>query len=168
MRSAPERLQALRETARVRLLGLGERLEPLRHFLEALVARRAGEPGIHLGEFVGFAGDRGLQVLVGRTDRLPGGRVTDFLQEIEVAERVTGLGLGRVAKEPTDVGVALDVGAAGEIEVATVRLRLAGERFLEIRVGLRALQRLRHASSCTGAPGPGSICWNDWGKSRFE
>ena len=49
---------------------------------------------------------------------------------------VAGLALGGVAEQARDVGVTLDVGDLGEVEVAAVRLRLAGERFLEIRVGL--------------------------------
>ena len=62
----------------------------------------------------------------------------------EVAERVARLTLGDRAEQRSDVGVALDVGLLGEVQVAPVRLALAGERFLEVLVGLRAVQ-IRHA-----------------------
>ena len=68
--------------------------------------------------------------------------IADLLQEVEVAVRVAGLALGGVAEQAGDVGVALDVGPAGEVEVAAVRLRLAGERVLQVVVRLGALQRL--------------------------
>ena len=56
-----------------------------------------------------------------------------------MAEGVAGLGLGGVAEEPADLGIALDVGDAGEVEVAAVRLALAGEGVLQVLVGLAAL-----------------------------
>jgi len=53
---------------------------------------------------------------------------------------MAGLALGDVAEQAGDVGKALDVGAAREVEVATVRLGLAGEGLLEVRLGLAALE----------------------------
>src|SRR4029079_15550841 len=76
-------------------------------------------------------------------DRLVGGRVADLLEEVEVAVRVAGLALRGVAEQAGDVGVTLDVGLLGEVEVATVRLRFTGERFLQVGVRLGALE-LRH------------------------
>src|SRR5262245_66059793 len=58
-----------------------------------------------------------------------------------MAVRVAGLRLGRVAEEAADVGVALDVRLAREVEVAAVRLRFAGEGLLQVLVRLRALER---------------------------
>src|SRR5262249_59187636 len=78
-RSAPERLQALREAAGVRLLGLREGLEPLCDLVEAFLARRLREARIHLGELVRLAGDRRLQVLLRRPDRLAPRRVPPLL-----------------------------------------------------------------------------------------
>src|SRR5262245_32615265 len=128
--SEVQALETLGEAARVRLLRLGERLEPLGDLLEALAARRLREPGVHLRELVGLALDRGLEVLLRRPDRDPGARVPGLLQEVEVPEGMAGLRFRRVPEEAADVRVPLDVGAAGEIQVTAVRLRLAGERGL--------------------------------------
>ena len=122
------------------LLGACERLEPLGDLVEALVAGGLGEARVHLGVLVGLALDRRLQVVGGGADGYAGHRVTDLGEEVEVPERVTGLALGDRAEERGDVGVALDVGLLGEVEVAPVGLALAGERLLEVAVGLRAVQ----------------------------
>ena len=66
------------------------------------------------------------------------------LQVVEVAVRVAGLAVGGLAEVAGDLGVALDVGDLREVEVAAVRLRLAGERVLQVLVRLRALQVLGH------------------------
>ena len=55
-------------------------------------------------------------------------------------ERVAGLGIRRVLEEAGDVGEALDVCHARKVEVPPVRLRLPGERFLEILEALGALE----------------------------
>src|SRR5262249_11180328 len=146
-RSLAERLQTLREPAGVRLLRLGERLEPLRDLLEAFGARGLREAGVHLRELVGLAVDRRLEVLLGRPDRDAGARIADLLQEVEMAEGMAGLGLGGVTEEPADVGIPLDVGAAREIQVTAVRLRLTGERVLQVVVRLASLEPLRHHAS---------------------
>src|SRR3546814_13805589 len=49
------------------------------------------------------------------------------------------------AEHGGDVIVAFDVGLLGEVQVAAVRLALAGERFLQIPESLASLQR-RHGS----------------------
>ena len=67
--------------------------------------------------------------------RHAGDRVADLGEEVEVAERVTGLAFRDRAEQRGDVGVALDVGLLGEVEVPTVRLALAGEGLLEVRRG---------------------------------
>ena len=131
-----EGLEALGEAAGVALLGPGERLEPLRDLLEALVASGLGEARVHLGVLVGLALDRRLEVVGGGTDRDAGDRVADLGQEVEVAERVPGLTFGDRAEQRGDVRVALDVGLLREVEVPAVRLALARERLLEVVVGL--------------------------------
>ena len=122
------------------LLGLGERLEPLGNLGEALVPGALGEARVHLAVLVGLALDGSFQVLVGLADREPGRGIADLGEEVEVAERVTGFGLRGVAEEAADVGVALDVGPAREVEVPAVRLRLARERVLQIVVSLGSLE----------------------------
>jgi hypothetical protein len=57
-----EVVEALLEAAGVRLLRARERLEPLRDFGEALLARRPRETRVHLGVLVGLPIDRGLEV----------------------------------------------------------------------------------------------------------
>src|SRR2546428_3802102 len=147
MRSLAQGLETLGEAAGVRLLGLGERLEPLRNLLEALAACGLREARIHLRELVGLALDRRLEVQLRGADRHVGHRVAHLLQEVQVPEGVARLGLRGVAEEPAHVGIALDVRAAREVEVAAVRLRLAGERVLQIAVCLAALQYFRHQPS---------------------
>src|SRR5689334_24091038 len=57
-----------------------------------------------------------------------------------MAVRMAGLAFGGRAKERRDVVMPFDVGLGGEIEVAAVRLRLAGKRGLQVVVRLRSLQ----------------------------
>jgi glucose/arabinose dehydrogenase len=61
-----------------------------------------------------------------------------------------GLALGGVAEQAGDVGLALDVGDLREVEVPAVRLRLAGERVLQVLLGLASLQ-LGHGSLLRGS-----------------
>ena len=145
-RYASRRLEALREAPGVALLGPGQRLEPLGDLVEALVAGRLGEARVHLGVLVGLAGDGRLEVVLGRADGHVGHRVADLGEEVEVAEGVARLALGDRAEQRGDVGVALDVGLLGEVEVAAVGLALAGERLLEVVLGLAALE-VRHGWS---------------------
>src|SRR6476660_7120821 len=118
------RLETLAEPAGVALLGARERLEPLRDLVEAFVARGPSEARVHLGVLVRLARDRRLQVVGRRADGLAGHGVSRGGQEVEVTERVPGLTLGHRAEERGDVGVALDVGLLGEVEVPAVGLAL--------------------------------------------
>src|SRR5439155_11224712 len=133
-------LQPLGEAARVRLLGLGQGLEPLGHLPEAFLARLLGESRVHLRVLVGLTGHGGLQVLLGVADGLPGRRIADLLQVFEVAVGVARLALGGVAEEARDVRPAFHVGLLGEVQVTPVCLALAGERGLEVLVGLAVLE----------------------------
>ena len=63
-----------------------------------------------------------------------------------MTERVAGLTLGHRAEERGHVGVALHVGLLREVEVTAVGLALAGERGLQVVVGLGSC-RLRHCFS---------------------
>src|SRR4030081_3087207 len=60
---------------------------------------------------------------------------------------MTGLALGDRAEERGDIRVALDVGLLREVEVAPVRLTLAGERLLQVLVRLGAFQRIHSVLS---------------------
>src|SRR6267154_713489 len=55
-----KRVERLLEAAGMRLPGFGERLEPVGDLVEAFLAGGAGHARIHVGVFVGLAGDRGL------------------------------------------------------------------------------------------------------------
>ena len=57
-----------------------------------------------------------------------------------MAEGMAGLSLGDRAEQGGHVRVALDVGLLGEVEVAAVGLALAGERLLEVGLGLAVFQ----------------------------
>src|SRR5205823_13199849 len=61
---ARDLLEAFVEPARVRLLRLGERLEPLGELGEALLTRGLGHAWVHLRVLVRLPGDRGLEVLL--------------------------------------------------------------------------------------------------------
>src|SRR5664280_2419800 len=138
---AGDLLQALPEPPGVGLLRPGQGREPVRDLLKAFLSGGLGEARVHGGELIGLAGDRGAEVLRGVADRRTGGRVAGPHEEVEVAEGVAGLTLGRLLKELLDLGQVLDLGLAGEVQVATVGLALAGERLLEIFVGLRSNER---------------------------
>src|SRR5580658_3385943 len=138
--SSVKRLETLREAPGVRLLGPGQRLEPFGNLHEALVARRLGEAGIHLGVLVGLALDGRLEVVLGGADGHAGDGVSGLAQEVEVPEGVPGLSLSDRAEERRHVGVTLDVRLLREVQVAAVGLALAGERLFEIGLGLTALQ----------------------------
>src|SRR5690606_38636656 len=106
---------------------------------------------------VRLARDRGLQVVGGRPGRQPGRRVADGFEVLEVAVRVAGLAFGGRAEHRGDVVVAFDVRLRGEIQVAAVGLRFAGERVLQVLLGLRAFQvhcnlpeNLDDVQSCQG------------------
>ncbi len=76
-----------------------------------------------------LAGGRVLEVLAGRADRA---------HHAQVVERVDRLGSGGLEEQLRDLGAALVEGLESVGEIATVGVRLAGERHLEVRLGLRA------------------------------
>src|SRR5690242_15633274 len=57
-------------------------------------ARSLGHARVHVRVLVRFAGDGGLEVVAGRADRQPGGRVAALLEPLEVAVRMAGLAFG--------------------------------------------------------------------------
>src|SRR3954466_15761060 len=82
-----QRIEGALEAAGVRLFGLRQGLEPIGDLIEALSAGGARYARIHIGGFVRLTSTRGLKVVVGGADRLPGRRVADFLEIFEVAVR---------------------------------------------------------------------------------
>ena len=61
-------------------------------------------------------------------------------QKLEVAVRMAGLAFGGGPEQRRDVVLALDVGLVREVQVAAVGLRFAGERVLQVLLGLRTFQ----------------------------
>jgi hypothetical protein len=126
----------------VRLLRLGQGLEPLRQLGIPFLAGGLGHAGIHLGVLVGLARHRGLEILLRLADGLAGGRVTDLLEEVEMPEGMARLRVGGVLEQAGDIREALDVGHPREVKVAPIGLRLAREGLLQVLVALAALQTL--------------------------
>src|SRR5215475_13101206 len=79
-----EGVQGLLETTGMRLLGLRQGLEPVGDLLEAFLTGGARHARIHVGVFVGLAGDRGLQVRCGAADGQAGRRIAHRLEELEM------------------------------------------------------------------------------------
>ena len=93
--------------------------------------------------------DRGGEVLDGVVDGHVGAGVADGLEVVEVAVGVAGLALGGFAEVARDLGVALDVGNLGEVEVAPVGLGLAGKGVLEVLMGLGAVEAHGLSPACS-------------------
>src|SRR4029078_12935413 len=117
-----------------------ERLEPVRDFTETLVPGDFGHAWIHVGIFVRFTGDRGLQVLTRAPEREIRRRVAAGFEVFEMAVSVASFALGRRTKNRGDVVLAFYVGLGCEIEIAPVGLRFACECTFWIAVRVRALE----------------------------
>src|SRR5689334_9612083 len=109
----------------MRLLGLGQGLEPVGDFVKAFGAGGLGHARIHVGIFVGLARDRSLEVGVGGADRLAGRRIAHFLEIFQMAMGMAGFAFSGGAEDGGDVIVTFDVGLLCEIEVAAIGLALA-------------------------------------------
>src|SRR5476649_1522076 len=137
------RVEGLLEATGMALLGLRQSLEPVGDLAEAFLARGPRHARIHVGIFVRLARDRGLEVVVGRTDRQAGRRIATHLEELEMAVRVAGFAFRGRAEDDSDIVVAFDIGLLGEIEIAAVGLALAGKGRLQIAFSLRSFE-IRH------------------------
>ena len=78
----------------MRLLGFCQGLKPVGHLGEAFIPGGLGHSGVHVGVFVGFPGNRGLEVFVGRADRLAGCWIAGLFKKLEMAMSMAGLALG--------------------------------------------------------------------------
>src|SRR5579872_4765231 len=135
---ALEEFEHFLEAPGVALLGLGKRFEPFGDVVEALFASDLCHAGVHRLVFVRLAGDRRSEVLFRVSDGKAGGGIPHLLQVVEMAMGVTCLSVGGLLKVACNFRVSLHVGHLGEVEITTVRLGLARERFLEVLMGLRA------------------------------
>ena len=73
-------------------------------------------------------------------DRQASRRIAHRFEVLEVAVRMTRLAFGRRTEHRGHVVVSLDVGLGCEIQVTTIRLRLASECVLQILFGLAAFE----------------------------
>ncbi len=89
---------------------------------------------------MGLPRDGRLQVQPGLADRQPGGRIADRLEVLQVAVGMARLAFGSRAEHGRHVIEAFDIRLRCEIQVSTIRLRLTGERLLEIVFRLAAFE----------------------------
>jgi len=115
-------------------------LEPVGNLVEAFCAGGLGHARVHVGVLVGLAGDGGLEVLVGTTDRQAGGRVTHGLEIFQVTVGVSGLTFRCGAEYGRHVIETFHVGLGGKIQITAVGLGFAGEGGLEVFLGFTAFE----------------------------
>ncbi len=115
---------------------LGQSLKPLGKFCKPLVASGLGKTRIHLGVLVRFALDGGLEIFFRAADWHIGHRIADLFQEIQVTKSMPGFGFRSIAKQAADIGIALDIRHASEVQITAVRLRFSREGILQVLVTL--------------------------------
>ena len=120
----------LAETGGMVSFGLGQGFKPVGDFGETLLSRYLCHARVHFRIFRRFSRNGGFQVFHRRSNRQPRDRIAYFPQVVQVPVRVAGFALGRVAKQPGDFRIALDIRQTGEVEISPVGLALAGERIL--------------------------------------
>lgn len=115
---------------------LGDGVEPLG---DVALARGAGLGRVvAVRRGVGFRFGDGAVEIAARVARASQ-RIAGVLQELQVAEPVTGLTVGQRAQEGGDVGTSLDVRAARKVEASERRLGLTGESLADVCGGRRAV-----------------------------
>ena len=117
----------------VLLLDARHAVEQLGDVGEALLARHLGELGVHLGPLLVLAGS-------GVGEVLHRGGNGAAVQQLEPELGVLLLVLRRLQEDVLDLDVAVLLGLAGVVLVLGVRLRLAGERVLEVLLGLASFE----------------------------
>src|SRR5262249_25676014 len=129
-----------RESSSVRLLGFCQRLEPVGNLLETFLTSGLGHTRIHIRVLVSFSLNRSLEVQCSIAERKPSRRIPHLLEIVEMTMSMTGFAFRSFAEVTGHFGIAFHIGHLREIEVAPVRLRLAGKGVLQIRMGLCAFQ----------------------------
>ena len=147
------------EIAVVALLGLGQGLEPVGDFFEALFARRARHTRVHIRVFVSLTGNRRLQVGRRIADRLAGRGIAHLFEELEVTVRVAGLALGSRAKDRGNVVVTLNIRLLRKVKIAAVGLAFASKRVFQVVLCIRSFESshwclpLDHSFGLRSCPG---------------
>jgi hypothetical protein len=67
-------------------------------------------------------------------------RITNLLEVLEVPVRVPCFAFRSRTEDRRNIVIALDIGLGGEIQIATIGLRLARKRVFKISLGLAAFQ----------------------------
>ena len=111
----------------MRAFGFAKRLEPVGDLAKTFIPGGFGHARIHVGVFVGFAGNGRFEVVRGAANRKPGGRVADFFEVFKVPVGMPGFPFGGGAEYRGDVVIPFDVGFGGKIQVTTVRLGFPGK-----------------------------------------
>src|SRR5438552_12030651 len=135
-----QRFERLLEAIGMRALCLRQGLEPIGDFFEAFATSSLRHSRIHIGVFVGFPRDGRLQVVTASADGKIGCRIADHGQIVEMTMRMAGLSFRGRAKDGSNVVLTLDVCLVGEVQIAPIRLRFAGERGFQVFMRLGALQ----------------------------
>ncbi len=78
----------------MRTFGFGKRLEPVRNFVEVFITRCLGHTRVHIGVFMGFAGDSGGQISGRSADRQTCCRITDLFEVLEMTVRMARFTFG--------------------------------------------------------------------------
>ena len=107
--------------------GFGEGLEPVGDLVKTFLAGGPRHARIHIGVFVGFAGDRGLQIQGGVADRLARRRISDLLEILQVAMGMAGFAFSGGAEDRGNIVVTRDIRFLGEIKIAAIGLAFSGK-----------------------------------------
>src|SRR5690606_38571495 len=92
------------EASSVRLLCLGQRLEPVGDLGEALFARRLGHARVHVGVLVGLASYRRLEVARRVADGKIRRRIADLLEVVQMPVGMSGFALSGLSEVARDLG----------------------------------------------------------------
>ena len=136
------------EPAELDAFSFSKRLKPVGDVFEALLPRDLGELRVHCVAIVVLANDSGVEIVDGGAKRLVRDRVTDLLQELQMAESLSLFRLSYLSECSSYLRVPLDVSPLSEILVTSFGHALAGEGVLEVLKSLGALKRLGAHGSC--------------------
>lgn len=128
----------------MRTLGLRERFEPVCDLVEPLFAGRLAHARIHIGVLVGFPGDGRLEVQTRRAEGQTRCGIATGLQILEVTMCVARFTFRGRTKHSGNVVLAFHVGLCREVQIATVGLRFAGKRGLQVVFRFRTLELHEH------------------------
>ena len=128
------------ESVSVQTLSFGQGFEPVRNLVEVLVAGRLRHARIHVGVLMRFARNCRRQVYRRCANRQASCRITNLLEVLEEPVRVPCFAFRSRTEDRRNIVIALDIGLGGEIQIATIGLRLTRKCVFKISLGLAAFQ----------------------------